>query len=168
MLPKDSFLDLHFCSICINDLLLSIQETELCNYADDTTIYTCDMHLGNLISRLENDSQIIIAWFANNSMKLNKNKCHFGVFGVKTYQEVSIRIGSYTVKNSKEEKLLGVLIDANLSFEKHVSNVCRKAGNKIFLIFPLSLNNFKLSFYATQPLGTLFPVSLVSLFHIWC
>ena len=121
-----------FFNIYINDLLLSIQETELCSYADDTTIYTCDMHLENVISRLANDSQIIIEWFSNNYMKLNEEKCHVMVFGVKTDQKVSIEIGNCTVKNSQEEKLLGVLIDANLSFEKHVSNICRKAGNKLF------------------------------------
>ena len=105
---------------------------------DDTTVYTCDMHLENVISRLENDSQIIIEWFANNYMKLNEDKCHFMVFGVKTDQESRIKIGNCTVKNSQEEKLLGVLIDANLSFEKHVSNICRKAGYKLFALSRMS------------------------------
>ena len=40
--------------------------------------------------------------------------------------------------NSHEEKLSGVLIDANLSFEKHVSNICRKAGNKLFALSRMS------------------------------
>ena len=136
--PQGSVLGPLFFNIYINDLLLSIQETELCNYADDTTIYTCDMHLENVISRLENDSQIIIEWFANNYMKLNEDKCHFMVFGVKTDEDIRINIGNCTVKNSHEEKLLGVLIDANLSFEKHVSNICRKAGNKLFALSRMS------------------------------
>ena len=122
-------------NIYINDLLLSIQETDICNYADDTTIYTCDIRLENVISGLENDSKIIIDWFRNNYMKLNEDKCHFMIFGERTYQEVSINIGSCAVNNSKEEKLLGISIDANLSFEKHISNICQKAGNKLF---PLS------------------------------
>ena len=57
---------------------------------------------------------------------------------VKTDLEVSIKIGNCTVKNSQEEKLLGVLIDAILSFEKHVSNICRKADNKLFALSRLS------------------------------
>ena len=61
----------------------------ICNYADDTTIYACDIHLENVISRLENDSKIIIYWFRNNHMKLNEDKCHFMIFGERTNQEVS-------------------------------------------------------------------------------
>ena len=50
-------------------------------------------------------------------MKLNEDKCHFTIFGERTNQEVSINIGSCAVNNSKEEKLLGVLIDANLALK---------------------------------------------------
>ena len=42
------------------------------------------------------------------------------------------------VNNSKEEKLLGILIDANLSFEKHISNICQKAGIKLFALSRMS------------------------------
>ena len=40
----------------INDLLLSIQDTDICDYAGDTTIYACDNNLDNVIARLENNS----------------------------------------------------------------------------------------------------------------
>ena len=53
-----------------------------------------------------------------------------------TNQDVSINIGNCTVDNSQEEKLLGVLIDSNLNFEKHVSNICKKASNKLFAACP--------------------------------
>ena len=74
---------IYFFNIYINNLLLSVQETELCNYADDTTIHTCDMHLKNVMSRLENDSPIIFVWFTNNYMKLNDDECHFMAFSAK-------------------------------------------------------------------------------------
>ena len=65
-------------------------------------------------------------------MKLNEDKCHFIIFGEGTNQDVGINIGNCTVNNSQEEKLSGVLIDSNPKFEKHVSNICKKAGNKLF------------------------------------
>ena len=71
-------------------------------------------------------------------MKLNEDKCHFMIFGERTNQDVDIDIGNCTVNNSQEEKLLGVLIDSNLNFEKHVSNICKKAGNKLFALSRMS------------------------------
>ena len=92
--PQGSVLGPLFFNIYINDLLLSIQETDICNYADDTTIYTCDILLESVISMLENDSKIIIEWFGNNYMKLNEDKCNFMIFGERTNQDISINIGN--------------------------------------------------------------------------
>ena len=67
--------------IFINDLLLFIQNSDICNYADDTTIYTCNKSLDNIVHRLENDCSIASEWFADNFMKLNADKCHLLVLG---------------------------------------------------------------------------------------
>ena len=96
------------------------------------------MRLENVISMLENDSKIIIEWFGNNYMELNEDKCHFVIFGERTNQGISIYIGNCTVDNSQEEKLLRLLIDSNLNFEKHVSNICKKGGNKLFALSRMS------------------------------
>ena len=43
-------------SIYLNDLLISVDDIEICNYADATTLYTCDQNLQNRVERLENVS----------------------------------------------------------------------------------------------------------------
>ena len=35
------------------------------------------------------------------------------------------------INNSKSEKLLGLKIDYNLSFDDHIGNMCKKAGAKL-------------------------------------
>ena len=55
----------------INDLFFLTENTNVCNYADDTTFYACDSDLHNLISRLEHDSVSAIDWFECNYVKLN-------------------------------------------------------------------------------------------------
>ena len=58
-------------NIYLNDLFFLSEVTDLCNFADDTTFYACDMDSNSLIKRLEHDSFVAIEWFQNNNMKLN-------------------------------------------------------------------------------------------------
>ena len=112
------------------DIFLLLNETEICNYADDTTIYCSHKELQEVILRLENDTVKLSNWFAENFMKLNEEKCHLLVFGEKD-TEISINVGPSVIKESKEEKLLGVVIDQKLNFKQHLNTVCRKASQKL-------------------------------------
>ena len=113
--PQGSVLGPLLFNIYLNDLFLFLEETEVCNYADDTTIYTCGPNVENVLAKLENDALVISEWFPNNRMKLNEDKCNLMIFGGKS-NEVSVKIGEASVKESKEEKLLGIIFDQTLSF----------------------------------------------------
>ena len=90
-----------FVYIYLNGLFLFLEETDICNYADDTTIYTCGPNVEN------------------------EDKCHLMVFGGES-NEVSLKIGEANEKESKEEKLLGINFDHTLSFKQHVKTLARK------------------------------------------
>ena len=93
-----------------------LNETEICKYADDATIYSWHQELQEVTTRLENDTAKLSTWFAGNVMKLNEEKCHLLVFGKKD-TKVSIEAGSSVIKESNEEKLLGAIIDRKLNFK---------------------------------------------------
>ena len=115
-----------------------LNETEICNYADDATIYCSHQELQEVTIRLENDTARLSTWFAGNFMKLNEEKCHLLVFGEKD-TKVSIKAGSSVSKESDEEKLLGVIIDRKLNFEKHLYTVCNKASQKLHALARASM-----------------------------
>ena len=102
----------------------------MCNYADDTTLYDCDQNLDYLIKKLEHDSTLAIEWFESNYMKLNHDKCHFIMSGHK-HEYVFAKIGQKLIWEERNVKLLGVEIDSNLLFNKHVRSLYTKASRKL-------------------------------------
>ena len=61
-------------------------------------------------------------------MKSNADKCHLLV---SSNEKVIIKIGSHKIANTKREKLLGVHLDSGLSFDYHISEICKKASRKV-------------------------------------
>ena len=43
-------------------------------------------------------------------------------------EEVCAKFGPHDIETSEQQKLLGVLIDNKLTFDKHINNLCTKAS----------------------------------------
>ena len=107
-----------------------LEETNVCNYADDTGLHACDKDLNEVIRRLEHDSCLAIEWCENNYMKLNKDKCKVLIAGHK-YEHMRLDVGNNRIWETKSEKMLGILIDNSLKFDNYVADICRKASRKL-------------------------------------
>ena len=104
-----------------------VTDTAVCNFAYDTTIFAADCQLDKVLERLETDALILSKWFPENFMKLNAGNCHLLTFG--TNQD-DIKI--------KKVLYLGVIIDTNLNFKSHVSNLCKRASQKLHALARVS------------------------------
>ena len=62
-------------------------------------------------------------------MKSNPDKCHLLV---SMNDNVKIRIGNFQIENTKREKFLGTQFDNKLSFNYHLSEICKKASRKLY------------------------------------
>ena len=55
-------------------------------------------------------------------MKLNEDKRHLMIFGDKC-NDISLNIGSVRIIETREEKLLGVILDKTLCFKQQVKSI---------------------------------------------
>ena len=97
--PQGSVLGPLLFNIYIIDVLLFIQNSDICSYADDTAIYSCNKSLDIITHKLENDCNVALKWFADNFMKLNADKCRLMVLGQRCDDSVTVKIGNTDVVN---------------------------------------------------------------------
>ena len=77
----------------------------------------CDLNLEVVLTQLEESSKLVIAWFQNNYMKLNTDKCHLLVAGHKS-EHIWVTVGLNKIWEDHSIKLLEVSIDNELKFKK--------------------------------------------------
>ena len=74
-------------------------------------------------------------WFEHNNWKANASKYHFFL---PPYQHTSININESATKSSNSEKLFGITIDSDFTFEEHINVLCRKASQKLHALSRIS------------------------------
>ena len=126
--PQGSILGPLLFNILLSDLFFIVNSMDIENYADDNTPYATPNDTDSLIASLEEASKSLFIWFDNNLMKSNADKCHLTV---SSNEKITIKIGSHEKANTKREKLLGVHLDSGLSFDCHISEICKNASCKV-------------------------------------
>ena len=97
-------------------------ESNVANYADDTTLYAREKKLFDLQRKLESESLILFKWFRNNYLKTNTSKSHLMLA---TDNKLKINVKGSLISNEEKVKLLGVTVDNKLSFEPLLNLVCK-------------------------------------------
>ena len=132
--PQGSILGPILFNIFINDLFLLNLESQICNFADDNTLYSCDISLDKLIQKLHKDSISIIKWFRYNEMVVNPEKFQIMFLGCNNVK-VSMDIDKCKITSTDTVKLLGITLDNKLNFNSHIEGICKKANQKISALF---------------------------------
>ena len=119
--PQGSILGPILFNIFINDLLFSNLESDICNFADDNTLYTCDSSIDNVLLGLNSDIPRVMDWFRSNEMVVNPDKFQVMFLGIENSR--TILIDNHTITSSETVKLLGITIDRKLTFQPHITDV---------------------------------------------
>ena len=112
-------------------MLLILDHTYFASYADDNTPYTVNENTEEVIQALEQISKPLLKWFKDNKMKLNPAKGYLMLSGE---ENIGINVGNVIIKNSQNEKLLGVFFDEKATFRYNIENMCIKDSRKLQLL----------------------------------
>ena len=125
-------------NLFINDLVLFIEYTALGNYADDNNLSITGTNIENIKKLLLADFKTVIEWFSDNYMIINPDKCKYMCMGKNSYDNDNLSLSEFNLKNSDHEIILGITIDRKLTFNKHIKNLCKKAGQKLSALLRIS------------------------------
>ena len=114
--PQGSILGLLLFNICICEIFFDIIECDTTSCEDDNTPYNFDFSQDNVIRNLEKSTNS--NWFRENHMKANVDKYHL-------MKAVQLRL---------KILVLGLKFHSNLSFENHVTSLCKKGSQKLHAV----------------------------------
>ena len=105
-----------------------LEDFDIANYAYDSTAYNVDKNIEFVVNNLEHSSSVLFKWLNDNYMKVNTGKSHLLVSG---NVRATAKIDNNYIESEKEQVLLGITIDSNLTFENHINNICKRASQKL-------------------------------------
>mgnify|MGYP001792265277 CR=1 FL=1 len=135
--PQGSILGPLLFNIFINDIFKFVHRSCICNYADDNTLYSFGKNFESIYQQLSFDFLSLKNWYYHNYLVLNPDKCYYMTFGIKKDNE-NLKIEDLTISNVNEVKVLGVVIDNQLSFTPHIKRICSNANQKLNALFRVS------------------------------
>ena len=121
--PQGSILGPLLFNIFMCDMFLIVKATYFTGYADDNTPFVVRDNIADVIKALEEIGEDllnwILKWFLNNEMKLNTDKC---CLLLNIQEPNTLKIGDLHTNKPLSEKLLGIIFDCKLKFNKHIED----------------------------------------------
>ena len=142
--PQGSVLGPILFSIYINDICNACKEATPFLFADDGALYFANIKRGELFN-VKREILNICRWLQVNKLKLNtseieeKSKTKLMIFDTeKCCRPLNIAIqslGMITIYECKSKKYLGLMVDHQLKFDKHVDYVKKKVCKRIGALY---------------------------------
>ena len=117
------------------DLFLFVAETDIMSYADDNNPHVRSENVDGALKLLEEVGKVLSAWFLNNFIKANVDKCHLIL---STNEPFLINIDNEVIKSSSNKKLLRIDLNNRLGFDTRVASICNRVSNKLHALARIS------------------------------
>ena len=140
--PQGSVLGPALFLLFINDLPLIINEAYLDFYADDSTVHTSNKQQLKVQNDLQQGSDNFENWCSKNDMLVHLKKTCCMSIGTRQLlakiDSLDLHINNEQIKAVDSQKLLGIIIDKSLTWDKQIDAVCLNVTRRITLLKLLS------------------------------
>ena len=118
-------------NIFLADLFFILNKTDIANYEDGNTTYTSSNDVSGITKTSVEASKELFKWFDDTLIKSIPDICHLLV---SANDNIAVRIGHFRMENSNRENLFGIQFDNKLSFDYHLSEICKKDNRKLYAL----------------------------------
>ena len=128
--------------IFVNDIIDILDNLINCiMYADDSSLYCTGNDISEVRSNLQLGLNVASEWFHNNRLLINSLKSSSILLGTRkrvNNVNLDIYISNNVLKQCKESKLLGLIIDESLQWDRHIDYLVKRISPKVGLLYRLS------------------------------
>jgi hypothetical protein len=136
-LPQGSTLSPLLFLLFTNDMPSKVKEGSLTLFADDTTHFFTATKGEDVCAKANQGVKQMEEWSRKNELFLNKEKTltmNFEARKCKKDSSPLIRLDKVSIEHCTDTKFLGIIIDSQLDWNKHVTNVAAKVASGCFLL----------------------------------
>ena len=130
--PQGSVLGPLLFSLYINDIKNVCCNSEINLFADDTCLFCTADNYKQLEDKANETLQKCHNWLLRNRLTINIDKTHFLNFSKDSpTSNINLKLGNNPIVQKNDTKYLGIVLQDNLKWERHITNVIHKLNKQI-------------------------------------
>ena len=139
--PQGSILGPLLFLLYINDLAQASRILKPITFADDTNLFYAHENINILFQNVNIELQNLCDWFSVNKLSLNNDKTKYTFFhkpSISDYIPLKLPplyINNKIIKRSEHIRFLGIILDENLTWKKHINTIESKIAKNIGALY---------------------------------